>query len=334
MFEDDSLESSVSSKMEETDAKPSSDLSRGKTMVSNLPTPSVVAGMQHMSLRPYLPQAPGLSDPQHTGTLVQQVGSTQFGQPPVSLPVDMQQHQQQPQQTALQVQQLPLSSQRPRPSQPPPYPGVVTTRPPPPYQVMTNLRSQMHPRSFGGKPLMTLSGQSGVMISGQGQAASNSQSRPTHVPEQRLLLEDLLEQEKQEQRRQQQQHGLLGPQLGEDNLLSDIDFEKLKADFLSTAGPSVSMSPPGPSVPSQGILPLHSPLSGSPSVKVASPGQVSVHSPGMSMNNQDTQVTMGFPVRSLHQTQCVVGQGLPTGIRAVAPQDGAVHPGWFCIFVI
>lgn len=61
------------------------------------------------------------------------------------------------------------------------------------------------------------------------------------VKEQPLLLEDLLEQEKREQQRQ-------GPMLinaGTDEpLLSDFDFERLKADVLSSNNLPTSLSPP------------------------------------------------------------------------------------------
>lgn len=57
--------------------------------------------------------------------------------------------------------------------------------------------------------------------------------------EQPLLLEDLLEQEKREQQRQNS--GLIGA-APEEPLLSDFDFERLKADVLSSS--TVSLSPP------------------------------------------------------------------------------------------
>lgn len=63
--------------------------------------------------------------------------------------------------------------------------------------------------------------------------------------EQPLLIEDLLEQEKQEQMKQQkashqQQQEPLGP--GE-LPLSDMDYEKIKADLLSVGNSSVGISP-------------------------------------------------------------------------------------------
>lgn len=56
-----------------------------------------------------------------------------------------------------------------------------------------------------------------------------------------MLLEDLLEQEKREQLRQSS--GLIGA-APEEPLLSDFDFERLKADVLSSSNLPVSLSPP------------------------------------------------------------------------------------------
>ena len=55
------------------------------------------------------------------------------------------------------------------------------------------------------------------------------------------MLEDLLEQEKREQQRQGP--GLMGA-APEEPLLSDFDFERLKADVLSSSNLPVSLSPP------------------------------------------------------------------------------------------
>nr|XP_045609496.1 histone-lysine N-methyltransferase 2C-like isoform X5 [Procambarus clarkii] len=68
--------------------------------------------------------------------------------------------------------------------------------------------------------------------------------RPLLLQEQPLLIEDLLEQEKQEQMKQQKanhhQQETLGPA---DLNLSDVDYEKLKADVLSVGNPSVGLPP-------------------------------------------------------------------------------------------
>jgi hypothetical protein len=62
-----------------------------------------------------------------------------------------------------------------------------------------------------------------------------------YFQEQPLLLEDLLEQEKREQLRQGS--GLINA-APEEPLLSDIEFESLKADVFSTSNLPVSISPP------------------------------------------------------------------------------------------
>lgn len=70
-----------------------------------------------------------------------------------------------------------------------------------------------------------------------------------------MLLEDLLEQEKREQQKQLPPHapGLMGA-APEEPLLSDFDFERLKADVLSSSNLPVSLSPPnmvGNAMPTQ-----------------------------------------------------------------------------------
>lgn len=77
------------------------------------------------------------------------------------------------------------------------------------------------------------------------------------LQEQPLLLEDLLEQEKREQEKQQQHQPLLSqqPQPPPDSasppLLSDVDFERLRADVLGT--PTPTGGSPGLGSPPQGI---------------------------------------------------------------------------------
>lgn len=76
----------------------------------------------------------------------------------------------------------------------------------------------------------------------------------TNVPqsplqEQPLLLEDLLEQEKREQEKQQQQQP--PPASASPPLLSDVDFERLRADVLGTTTPTGGS--PGLGSPPQGI---------------------------------------------------------------------------------
>lgn len=58
-----------------------------------------------------------------------------------------------------------------------------------------------------------------------------------------MLLEELLEQEKREQQRQVPNQVLMGA-APEEPLLSDLDFERLKADVLASSALPVSLSPP------------------------------------------------------------------------------------------
>ena len=77
------------------------------------------------------------------------------------------------------------------------------------------------------------------------------------LQEQPLLLEDLLEQEKREQEKQQQHQPLLSqqpqppPDSASSPLLSDVDFERLRADVLGTPTPTAGS--PGLGSPPQGI---------------------------------------------------------------------------------
>jgi hypothetical protein len=64
--------------------------------------------------------------------------------------------------------------------------------------------------------------------------------------EQPLLLEDLLEQEKREQEKQHQQQPQPPPDSASPPLLSDVDFERLRADVLGTpTGGSPPQAVPG-----------------------------------------------------------------------------------------
>ncbi|XP_021938167.1 histone-lysine N-methyltransferase 2D-like [Zootermopsis nevadensis] len=82
------------------------------------------------------------------------------------------------------------------------------------------------------------------------------QRRPLLLQEQPLLLEDLLEQEKREQEKQQQQQP--PPASASPPLLSDVDFERLRADVLGTTTPtggSPGLGSPPQGIPAQGLLP-------------------------------------------------------------------------------
>jgi len=78
------------------------------------------------------------------------------------------------------------------------------------------------------------------------------------LQDQPLLLEDLLEQEKREQERQQQAQSIqdaapVQPEPNPQALLSDMDFERLRADVLRspTTGGSPGLSPP--TMPGDGL---------------------------------------------------------------------------------
>ncbi|XP_050507765.1 histone-lysine N-methyltransferase 2C-like isoform X1 [Diabrotica virgifera virgifera] len=125
----------------------------------------------------------------------------------------------------------------PPPPPPPPYPG-----PPPPYpgnaaqHQQTGLRmgpgllpmGHFHPSTLQGFPMHP-----------------HLQRRPLLLEEQPLLLEDLLEQEKREQEKLQNQPSSqeVSSSTGNESesaLLSDHDFERLKADVFNT-GPVTSL---------------------------------------------------------------------------------------------
>ncbi|KAJ8921946.1 hypothetical protein NQ315_008580 [Exocentrus adspersus] len=131
------------------------------------------------------------------------------------------------------------------PPPPPPYPG-----PPPPYPGSTTPQHQpqqtglrmgpghlssrhMHPMTLQGLPMHP-----------------HLQRRPLLLEEQPLLLEDLLEQEKREQEKLQNQPSSQEVTSStsvesEPALLSDHDFERLKADVFNSG-------PVGPNTPNQG----------------------------------------------------------------------------------
>lgn len=71
---------------------------------------------------------------------------------------------------------------------------------------------------------------------------SHPLTQQSALQDQPLLLEDLLEQEKREQEKQQAAASAAGANV----LLSDADFERLRADYLDTvASPPAPVGPPG-----------------------------------------------------------------------------------------
>ncbi|XP_071540275.1 uncharacterized protein trr isoform X3 [Panulirus ornatus] len=109
--------------------------------------------------------------------------------------------------------------------------------------------------------------------------------RPLLLQEQPLLIEDLLEQEKQEQMKQQKAtHHQQQESLGQVELsLSDMEYEKLKADVLSVGNPAAGVPPiPGGQVmnnnggvrqPYQRIVGPSPPVSTQPIHQVPGPSQ-------------------------------------------------------------
>ncbi|KAL3280233.1 hypothetical protein HHI36_017729 [Cryptolaemus montrouzieri] len=116
------------------------------------------------------------------------------------------------------------------PPPPPPYPG-----PPPPYPGSSSTLQQQQAQQMGLRMGPFAVHQGGHMHHIPPPLPSfPPQRRPLLLEEQPLLLEDLLEQEKREQEKQSQSHGGNIPSISnaEPALLSDHDFERLKADVF------------------------------------------------------------------------------------------------------
>ncbi|XP_060525404.1 histone-lysine N-methyltransferase 2C-like [Cylas formicarius] len=134
------------------------------------------------------------------------------------------------------------------PPPPPPYPG-----PPPPYPGVVNPQQQQQMGLRMGPGYHLPMGHAHPMALQRYHMHPHLERRPLLLEEQPLLLEDLLEQEKREQEKQQHQNQTAGQEIAapksmntsEPPLLSDHDFERLKADVFS-GGPA------GISVPNQG----------------------------------------------------------------------------------
>ncbi|XP_067143136.1 histone-lysine N-methyltransferase 2C-like isoform X4 [Centruroides vittatus] len=253
-FEEESIDSNISSKIEEGESKnvcklistssssssviASDDLTTCQSVVSftNVTT-TVASNVLTFSSSDQL-QISQHGNGNIKPTIIAPSPPGTFGQPQVSL--HREQENNSPNQTHF-VEHL-------RISQPPPYPANVP--PPPPYQAH-NLRPQSIPVQqqvitsprgiFPNQSLTRANLSSSQVLSSNGQEKSLLQEQP-------LLLEDLVEQEKREQRRQNQE-GIISPHA--DALLSDIDFERLKADVLS-GPPDDSLGGPGSLISSQG----------------------------------------------------------------------------------
>lgn len=142
------------------------------------------------------------------------------------------------------------------------HPGLRGMRPPPPYTGGAGPMAGV--RMMGAMPGATLShlrgslagvrppsvpmpgGPLGGPLGGAGLVGSAGEQRPLLLQEQPLLLEDLVEQEKREQRKQSGEAATA-------TLLSDVDFERLKADVLS-GPPDDTIGAPAPVMPPQASL--------------------------------------------------------------------------------
>ncbi|XP_050308382.1 histone-lysine N-methyltransferase 2C-like isoform X2 [Anthonomus grandis grandis] len=141
---------------------------------------------------------------------------------------------------------MPMSTQQPPPP-PPPYPG-----PPPPYP--GNVAAQQHAQQQMGLRLGPGFPRQLGLVHPMAQIGwppvhPHFDRRPLLLEEQPLLLEDLLEQEKREQQKQVVQNPQTGLTRGNESesLLSDQDFERLKADVFNS-GPVGDPTTQGPPV--------------------------------------------------------------------------------------
>ncbi|KAH8023968.1 hypothetical protein HPB51_020641 [Rhipicephalus microplus] len=198
----------------------------------------------------------------------------------------LQQHQQQQQlmQQQHQMPKMPMFENRPPMNVVPTasftmagqHPGLRGMRPPPPYAggatAMPGVRMMAH--SMPGPAMSHLRGSlagmrppvASVPIPGPAMGGSSpGDHRPLLLQEQPLLLEDLVEQEKREQRKQSGEAATA-------SLLSDVDFERLKADVLS-GPPDDSIGAPAPVMPQAALLPAM------PQQHPVNPGQL-VGNPG------------------------------------------------------
>ncbi|XP_066943900.1 histone-lysine N-methyltransferase 2C-like isoform X12 [Macrobrachium rosenbergii] len=188
--------------------------------------------------------------------------------------------------------------------------------------------TQTAPRFPGmGSGITRIGAPRGVMIR---QPAPPPPPYPGHPPpppyprtqEQPLLIEDLLEQEKQEQlkhqKTSQQQHQEVGP----DGLLSEVDFEKLKADVLSNNPPvglqSISGGPPIASTP--GVRPPYQRLVGP---QAPTSGQTVYHTQGPAQTLTRPVRPQGDPGMHPALLQAVTSRATvsssPTSIRTIPP---------------
>ncbi|CAB3379589.1 Hypothetical predicted protein [Cloeon dipterum] len=188
---------------------------------------------------------------------------------------------------------------------PPPYPG-----PPPPYPGATQQRPSLQQQSL--------------------HMQQQQQRRPlllqSTLQEQPLLLEDLLEQEKREQERQQAAQALQDPNAAQSDAnsqslhVSDMDFERLKADVMRSpnSGGSPGLSPPnipGVGVMQPGQVPLRPPFT--PAIRQSMQPQQQQWNPTM---QQSQQMPQQIPQQMVNVQRPVVPMNQPQPVPLPQPQ--------------
>ncbi|CAN7950662.1 unnamed protein product, partial [Ixodes hexagonus] len=205
----------------------------------------------------------------------------------------------------------------------PPFGAIRGMRPPPPYA------GGRMPLPLGSLVPMGMRGPLGL----RGALGSGAE-RPLLLQEQPLLLEDLVEQEKREQRKQ---GGVavggggdgVSSSGGTASLLSDVDFERLKADVLS--GPPDDTIGGPPTAPAPLLPPVPQQHSVNPAHLVASPHRYHhIHQggpgpwppPGMLQGGPQ-----GAPPHMLRQSPVAMGTLVPPGgaMHLVRGDQGAIR---------
>ncbi|KAG0433469.1 hypothetical protein HPB47_019880, partial [Ixodes persulcatus] len=159
-------------------------------------------------------------------------------------------------------------------------------------------------------------------------ALGSGAERPLLLQEQPLLLEDLVEQEKREQRKQGAvAGGGDGVSPGTASLLSDVDFERLKADVLS--GPPDDTIGGPPTAPAPLLPPVPQQHSVNPAHLVASPLRYHHMHQGGPGPWPPPAMLQGGPqgTHMLRQPPAAMGALVPPGgaMHLVRPDQGAIR---------
>ncbi|EEC19911.1 hypothetical protein IscW_ISCW023205 [Ixodes scapularis] len=199
----------------------------------------------------------------------------------------------------------------------PPFGAVRGMRPPPPYA------GGRLPLALGPLGPMGMRGPPGL----RGALGSGAE-RPLLLQEQPLLLEDLVEQEKREQRKQGAvAGGGDGVSPGTASLLSDVDFERLKADVLS--GPPDDTIGGPPTAPAPLLPPVPQQHSVNPAHLVASPLRYHHMHQGGPGAWPPPAMLQGGPqgTHMLRQPPAAMGALVPPGgaMHLVRPDQGAIR---------